>query len=233
MKHLILLLFSTMLYAQVNSGRIEYKVFMSPDEDKSLSGDIKEYYKLAIEGSNSITFNLNFSDNKAEFIKNNALTNDSNSSNFASAFSGFLGNVFIDFQEGYYYQVINDVLGNYVVKRELKKYDWKLTTETKSIEGFLCYKATANDVVVNSAGTFTYPVIAWYSPQIPINSGPLGITGLPGLILEMSRRNVVFGAKKIEINPINKPIIVKPKLDNLKTDEEINQMRLDFMNSKD
>ncbi|WP_439553783.1 GLPGLI family protein [Flavobacterium macrobrachii] len=233
MKQIFFLLFTALMFSQVNSAAIEYKIFMSQEEDKTLSGDMKEYYKLAVDGSKNVTFILNYSDNLAEFIKMNALNSNDNINNLAQAFSGFLGNIYIDFNEGNSYQTYNDVLGNYVIKKEIKRYDWILTSETKIIEGFTCYKATAVDIVVNSAGTFSYPVTAWYSPQIPIKSGPLGITGLPGLILEISRRNIVFGATKIFINPENKPKIIKPKLDNLKTEEEINKMKFDFINSKD
>ena len=133
----------------------------------------------------------------------------------------------------HYYETHNDVLGSYTVKKKLKKLDWKLTKETKTIEGILCYKATADEVLVNKYGEFKYPLIAWYAPSIPVNIGPLGISGLPGLILEYSRRNVVFGAIKISINPKTKPIINKPKFENLKSEEEVQKLIDDFMNDKD
>ncbi|MEK8178870.1 GLPGLI family protein [Flavobacterium buctense] len=233
MKTIFVLFFTAILSAQVDSGKIEYKIFMSDEEDKTLPSDIKEFNKLAIEGSKMISFNLNFCDNKAEFVSNNILNSNGNNNNLALVFSGFLGNIYTDFSEDFYYEAHNDVLGSYTIKKEFKKLDWQLTKETKVIDGFLCYKATSNEVFSNKYGEFKYPLIAWYSPSIPINLGPLGISGLPGLILEFSRRNVVFGATKISINPNPKPNILKPNLDDLKTEEEVQKMKYDFMNSKD
>jgi GLPGLI family protein len=225
--------FSTIVYSQMNSGKIEYRIFMSDEEDKTLTKDLKEYNKLAIEGSKMISFNLNFSDNKAEFISNNFLNSNETNNNLALVFSGFLGDIYIDLSEDFYFESHNDVLGSYIVKKEFKKLNWQLTKETKEIDGIVCYKAISTEIIVNKYGEFKHPLIAWYSPSIPINLGPLGISGLPGLILEFSRRNVVFGAKKVIINPNPKPIISKPNLDNLKTEEEVQKLKYDFINSKD
>jgi GLPGLI family protein len=61
-------------------------------------------------------------------------------------------------------------------------------------------KATSNFKVVNKEKIFNHPVIAWYCPSIPYSFGPNGYSGLPGLILELQVRNVVYGATQIELN---------------------------------
>jgi GLPGLI family protein len=75
-----------------------------------------------------------------------------------------------------------------------------LTNETKLIDNYLCYKATNIYKVTNDIKTFLHPVIAWYCPQIPYRYGPNGYSNLPGLILELQVRNVVFGAKVIKLD---------------------------------
>lgn len=63
----------------------------------------------------------------------------------------------------------------YIVKNDFS-YEWEITNERKKIAGFECIKA-----VSNKRGN---KIIAWFTNKIPINYGPLGLYGLPGLILE-------------------------------------------------
>lgn len=69
--------------------------------------------------------------------------------------------------------------------------EWQLTQETRTINGYLTYKAT------RSKGK----VIAWYTPEIPISFGPKGEYGLPGLILELEVGKIIFKVTKIVLNP--------------------------------
>ena len=73
----------------------------------------------------------------------------------------------------------------YKVKEDLPKIDWDLSnSEEKNINGFKALKAT---------GVFRgREYIAWYTPEIPIQTGPWKFTGLPGLILEISDKNKQF-----------------------------------------
>jgi GLPGLI family protein len=78
---------------------------------------------------------------------------------------------------------------------------WQLTQESKKINGYNCYKA------IRSNGK----VIAWYTPLIPVNFGPKGEYGLPGLILELEIGKIIFKATKIVLNPKEKVEIEEPK----------------------
>ena len=98
-----------------------------------------------------------------------------------------------------------------------------MENETKQIGAYLCYKATSEQVVVNSKGTFKHPIVAWYCPNIPFNFGPKGYSGLPGLILELQIRNITWGVTKIELSKENK-IIEKPKKGKLITEEEFKKI---------
>jgi GLPGLI family protein len=53
-------------------------------------------------------------------------------------------------------------------------------------------------------------VIAWYSPQIPINQGPGEFWGLPGLILEVQSGRTTILCSKIVMNPEEKDDIKRP-----------------------
>ncbi|WP_299114403.1 GLPGLI family protein [uncultured Winogradskyella sp.] len=57
----------------------------------------------------------------------------------------------------------------------------------------------------------TIEVVAWYTPQIPINQGPDDYWGLPGLILEVNADRTTILCTKIVMNPDEKEDIEQPK----------------------
>jgi GLPGLI family protein len=84
---------------------------------------------------------------------------------------------------------------------ESRNTKWELLNESKTIDGYVCYKATATLIRNNgNKGVFKFPIIAWYAPAIPIPFGPLGYGNLPGLILELQERNILYGVSKIVLN---------------------------------
>ncbi|MDH7911865.1 GLPGLI family protein [Winogradskyella sp. SYSU M77433] len=66
----------------------------------------------------------------------------------------------------------------------------------------------------------TIEVVAWYTPQIPVNQGPDDYWGLPGLILEINADRTTILCTKIVINPEEKEEIEKPKKGEEVTQEE-------------
>jgi GLPGLI family protein len=52
-------------------------------------------------------------------------------------------------------------------------------------------------------------ITAWYTPEIPVNQGPEGYWGLPGLILEVNDGKTVILCSKIVLNPKEK-VVIKP-----------------------
>ncbi|HEX9979533.1 MAG TPA: GLPGLI family protein [Flavobacterium sp.] len=53
-------------------------------------------------------------------------------------------------------------------------------------------------------------VTAWYTPEIPVNQGPEGYWGLPGLILEANDGRTTILCSKIVLNPKDKASIKAP-----------------------
>ncbi|MCC1485198.1 GLPGLI family protein [Winogradskyella immobilis] len=70
-----------------------------------------------------------------------------------------------------------DVFRDKLLYQEAIKLDWVNHQATKSILGYTCRKATTH----YQGRNYT----AWYTSEIPINSGPYKFSGLPGLILEI------------------------------------------------
>ncbi|TRW22781.1 GLPGLI family protein [Flavobacterium zepuense] len=76
--------------------------------------------------------------------------------------------------------------------------NWVISKETKVINGRLCQKATTDYVVKNKLGVFNHPVTAWYCTVLNYSYGPIGYGNLPGLITELTVRNVTYNLAKIE-----------------------------------
>lgn len=234
-KYLFFIFICLSTNAQIKNIIVEYGVVIGEEEKISnKDSGLSEYYKSAMDNAKHLSFTLMYANKISFFTGKEEMNDDTHGIAFAKAFSGFIGPVYSDYNENFSYVAVeNRFTGKYCLKSPIKKYDWQLTTESKTIEGFLCYKATAKDIVVNPKGTFTFTITAWYCPQIPIAIGPLSLNGLPGLILETERRNVVYGARKIIINAKMDPEIPKPDMSNIKTEEEVQKMRDDFMNQQD
>lgn len=98
-----------------------------------------------------------------------------------------------------------------------KKYNWKMTGQQKTILGYACQQAKAE---VDSD-----QVIAWFTPAIPVATGPGESAGLPGLILEITRgENYSIVATDIKPGEVDKKALVKPSGGKKMTREEYTAM---------
>lgn len=94
-----------------------------------------------------------------------------------------------------------DLFGDaYLIHDTIRKYNWKLSEETKTIAGYVCKKATtsykairtkARVVTSLSAASSESPkqedldIVAWYAVDLTSPAGPDNYTGLPGVIMEL------------------------------------------------
>lgn len=88
---------------------------------------------------------------------------------------------------------------------EYEDRKWQITQESKRIGNYLCFKA----IDISNPGQKVNS-IAWFTPEIPVNFGPLNFNGLPGLILEVESNKSLIIATKIELNPQVEIKIIKP-----------------------
>lgn len=113
---------------------------------------------------------------------------------------------------------------NFLITDKAKAPAWKITGEQKKMLGFICQKAT---VQLDSATN----IVAWFTPQIPVSTGPGINAGLPGLILEMSlngdQRTMV--ATQIEFKDLPKDALVKPSKGKEMTAEEFKKIEAEKM----
>ncbi|MDN3588696.1 GLPGLI family protein [Pedobacter aquatilis] len=68
------------------------------------------------------------------------------------------------------------LVNNYLIEETVQKIDWKISKDTMSFSGIACQKAVAKFKGRNW--------IAWFATDMPFQSGPWKLNGLPGLIVE-------------------------------------------------
>jgi GLPGLI family protein len=216
----LLLFISLPSFSQIKGGEISYTVSLKFDEGFSKDKNLKDYYKKAQEGAKKLILTLKFNEKESIFYANDLMEDEE--IEWAKSFT--------ETDDIYYVQQNSDnkllqteiFQGKYVINYSEKR-TWKLENESKLIDGYLCYKATSELVVKNNVGVFKYPIVAWYCPSIPLNFGPKGYSGLPGLILELQERNTLFGVQKINVAEKN-VIIKKPNDGKIVTQEEFDKI---------
>jgi GLPGLI family protein len=203
MKHIILLfifLVTTLGHSQSKNIYVEYSlVIQNEPELFKTNALLRSSFENAMRDSHKMTFELIITKNGSKFSDKKKLETDSNigASRFALAMASYQGIVY-ELKDRIVSQ--KSLLGANIYTENDLKSNWVLTNETKLIDNYLCYKATNIYKVTNDTKTFLHPVTAWYCPQIPFRYGPNGYSNLPGLILELQVRNVVYGAKVIKLD---------------------------------
>ena len=115
----------------------------------------------------------------------------------------------------------------FLVTENLENTKWKMSGESKKIGQYTCYKASYIKKVEEKAFSFSnwnqsnqspkkkkfrdVEVVAWFTPEIPISSGPAFYGGLPGLIMEVTDDKTKILCTKIIMNPKEKSKIKRPK----------------------
>ena len=151
------------------------------------------------------------------------------------------------------YLVKNELLGKiFLIDDELEALDWKMKSESKQIGNYTAFKATAIKTIKrpNMSAIFRRPgrgeendeekkgeefiikeveIVAWYTPEIPINQGPGLYWGLPGLILAVNDDVTTIVCSEITLNPSEKIEIKAPSKGKQVTQAEYDQISQEKM----
>lgn len=95
---------------------------------------------------------------------------------------------------------IENMTNKYLITESIASINWKITTDTASFSGIPCQKAIAYFKGRNW--------IAWYAKDLPFQSGPWKLNGLPGLIIEAydEQKDIEFrfaGMEKVDATNTN------------------------------
>ena len=160
-------------------------------------------------------------------------------SNVGTVYRDILSNTYIRKQE---------LLGKtFLIKDTLTKSKWVITGDAKKIGIYTSYKATqevetelrimqfgrssqrASQDNNTTKKTKIVTLSAWFTPEIPVATGPDFYSGLPGLILEVSNDNTTILCTKIVMNPKDRIKIKVPKKGKVVNDEEFKKIKEEKM----
>ena len=186
----------------VNSGMIEYEVRIN---NHRMFGDgfWAEVWKDRMPNFSTTYYKLTFDDNKTIYKFDRLNERDKLPWGTNNAEENIWYNDFNTATRINQKFVFSDT---YLLSDSLMKMDWKLVpNETREIAGFVCRKAQT--IIFDSVYVF-----AFYTDEITVSGGPMGIQGLPGMILGVTipRMFTSWIATKLQLNGVNTKIVTPP-----------------------
>jgi GLPGLI family protein len=93
----------------------------------------------------------------------------------------------------------------FLIQDDAGKTDWKLTGEQKTILGYPCQEASRDED--------GRKIKAWFTPAIPVSTGPGNYGNLPGLILaiDVNDGERAITATSVQPGEVDRSKLVKPK----------------------
>tara|TARA_R110001583_G_scaffold82774_1_gene219275 strand:+ start:4865 stop:5602 length:738 start_codon:yes stop_codon:yes gene_type:complete len=228
---LIIIIFNVSLYSQDIQGVFTYKKDFSDfslstsKNDSLIKFKMNNLLKVLVENGSSVDFILKANKKESLFFVNDILTKDNDKSKkYAIGIGDTKGVFYVNLDSK---EILNkkESYGQlFLVKSSLNDKLWNITNESKKIGNYNCFKATSEKIVENSKGTFKHHIEAWFTTEIPLNFGPAGYGGLPGLIIELKFQNIRFYLTKIELKRQNEVNVKKPMKGKLVTIKEFNKI---------
>tara|TARA_B100000768_G_C11274471_1_gene375147 strand:- start:873 stop:1673 length:801 start_codon:yes stop_codon:yes gene_type:complete len=233
-------------YAQDFQGKAYYmsKVNVNMDFMKNMPPDraaaIKGRMKTATEKNYTLEFNSNVSFfEEEERLDPNGQGGGFNWMQFVTGPEA--GSIYKDLQSNMYVNK-KELFGKiFLVTDSILPSKWVMTGETKKIGIYNAYKATITKEIEERVMSFGRPrpgeaptepemrtkevvMSAWFTPEIPVSTGPSMYGGLPGLILEINDDRTTMLCTKVIINPKEKIKIKEPSKGKQVTSIEFEQI---------
>lgn len=188
----------------ISEGKIIYKVShnkVNLDTTKFTTDEAKKTILKFVKEASDIKANLYFKGQIGVYEVEKKLHNDSEPSiNLTRISAGGKNTYYTDLSKKEHIVQTSSTGRMYLIHHPEKK--WIITKEEKQIGDYKCYKAYLKEGKTTST--------AWFTLDIPINHGPLGYNGLPGLILELTMPNANFVISEISFTKIDNSKIMKP-----------------------
>ena len=204
------------LMAQDFQGVATYKTQRKLDIklDSTQAGGMQDQIMAMLKKQFEKTYILTFNKEESLYKEDESLAPPSTGGAvMVVAVMGGSGELYKNIKEQRYVRQ-SDLLGKvFLIQDSLKTNTWKLQDETKNIGTYTCFKATLEREVesdMDDDSEEMQTVTAWYTPQIPVSTGPEEFQGLPGLILEISYDSQTILCSKISLNPAKQIKIKKP-----------------------
>lgn len=227
MKKIMLLIFclvlSNIIWSQIGANCI-YKITINENalnvtsSDDKISRDTKNMLNNAFSLATRFEYTLEFNNNESIFQLNRLLIEDSKNDYLYPIAKAIIG-------QGIYYQNKIENENSHQLETSAALFlvkdtfisDWKITKEQKQIGKYLCFKAIKKCEPCDTADE------VWFTPEISVPFGPLGYSGLPGLILEVKKKLFTLSLTSITFNT-NDVEIMKPSKGKIVTIDEYKEI---------
>lgn len=195
---LLILFYNCLTYCQ-KSVKVEYELSIEI-ENKIQTSETGDRLIIASDGAKHLKFYLIYNDSLSVFKKKEQLDLENNSIEIALSYVGMENDIYSTKNFNYANNDESIFPANKYVINSKRITNWVITSESKTINGYVCYKATTEIIkeIKYLNETFRFPVTAWFCPKIPSDFGPYGYGKLPGLILQLQENFKIFNARKIE-----------------------------------
>ncbi len=229
-----LLFFGNLIFSQISSGVISYKVIVNKskiikkdtiigENDKEIAKHFKSILKKSIEKS----FDLFYNDSISIFKEKSELVSPAPSSNPYLFGKSSNDKLYINIKNLEYNNQIEFFGKIFLITDSINKLKWYIDKKQfKYIFDKKVYKATCEKIINNKVNN----IIAWYTEEIPHGFGPDLYCGLPGLILELDTGSITYLCEKISFSKEN---IKKPNSGKKVTQQEFdvisNQKQIEIL----
>jgi GLPGLI family protein len=227
----LFLLLTIGVKAQDISGVATYQTKTSIDlkmESKEITPEMQEQIQSMLKKQFEKTYTLTFNANESVYQEEQSLDAAVTSGGFSMIMGSFTGGKRYKNIKNNQYKEETEFFGKpFLIEDELQNIEWELVNESKQIGQYVVFKAIAtqkidslefteyerkkeeekdeSDTIVSPIDELKLPkekkIVAWYTPQIPIKTGPDEYWGLPGLILELQSGKTTMLCSKIILNP--------------------------------
>lgn len=252
----MLFLITANIVAQEFQGSAFYiaKTNINTDFTKNIPIERRQYVIDRIKSNSEKNYQLDFNNTSSLFYEEERLDISGSSgrrSIWMSSMSAIQGTLYRDYSSKMFVNRVELFGKFFLIKDTLPSSKWVMTAESKKIGAYTCYKAILTREIPQRVFGFgrqsennddskpkmkKVNIEAWFTPQIPVSTGPYKHGGLPGLILEVSDDATTMLCTKLVMNPKEKLKIKTPKKGtevNLKEYDDIrtkktNEMREQF-----
>ena len=227
----LLLLFPILNLSQNFQGKAYYMSKISVDKswlDNPRYASRKGYMNDMIKRNTEKDYVLEFNSIESTYKEIEKLESEGQGFNWMANYVGEnIGKIYKNAQDKISINETEMMGKFFLVTENLENTKWKMSGESKKIGQYTCYKATYTKQVEEKVFSFgswnqnnqnkkpkkmrDVEGVAWFTPQIPVSSGPSWYQGLPGLILEVTDDDTKILCTKIVMNPKEKTKIKRPK----------------------
>tara|TARA_B100000941_G_scaffold194995_1_gene141250 strand:+ start:55 stop:885 length:831 start_codon:yes stop_codon:yes gene_type:complete len=239
----LLLLYPPLILSQDFQGKAYYMSKISVDKswlDNPRFASRKGYMNDMIKRNTEKDYVLEFNSIESTYKQIEKLEAEGQGYNWMANYIGEnIGKIYKNVQDKISINETEMMGKFFLVTENLENAKWKMSGESKKIGQYTCYKATYNKQVEEKVFSFgswnqtnginqpkkpkkmrDVEVVAWFTPEIPVSSGPSWYQGLPGLILEVSDDKTTILCTKIVLNPKEKTKIKRPKKGKVITNQD-------------